>query len=39
LTGTLIGPGDRVAYLQADICRAALNVEIEASILGAALPP
>jgi enamine deaminase RidA (YjgF/YER057c/UK114 family) len=38
LSVTLIGPGDRAAYLQADICRAALNVEIEASIRGAVLP-
>lgn len=26
--------GDTVSYVQADICRAALNVEIEATIVG-----
>jgi hypothetical protein len=35
LAGSLVGPGDRVAYLQADICRAALNIEIEATLIGA----
>lgn len=29
----LIEPGDRAIYLQADICRAALKVEIEASLI------
>ncbi|HXN36113.1 MAG TPA: hypothetical protein VN877_08070, partial [Opitutaceae bacterium] len=29
-------PGDRVSYLEADICRAALNVEIEVAVRGAA---
>lgn len=33
LEGALIGPGDIVTYLQADICRAALNVEIEVTLL------
>jgi chorismate lyase/3-hydroxybenzoate synthase len=31
--------GDRVSYLHADICRAALLVEIEATLLGAKLEP
>jgi hypothetical protein len=35
--GALGRPGDAVSYLRADICRAALNVEIEAAVLGAAL--
>jgi hypothetical protein len=30
-------PGDRVSYLGADICRAALNVEIEVAVRGAAI--
>ena len=30
----LLAPGDRVTYLRADICRADLNVEIEASVRG-----
>jgi chorismate lyase / 3-hydroxybenzoate synthase len=30
----LLQPTDHVTYLQADICRAALNVEIEATLLG-----
>jgi chorismate lyase/3-hydroxybenzoate synthase len=29
-----VRPGDRVSYLRADICRAELNVEIEATIFG-----
>jgi hypothetical protein len=33
--GSLLAPGDRVSYLGADICRAALNVEIEVSVRGA----
>jgi len=36
LKGALFRPSDRVVYLQADICRAALNVEIEATLMGAA---
>lgn len=32
LERSLLQPGDHVVYLQADICRAALNVEIEATI-------
>lgn len=35
LSGRFLVPGDRVTYLRADICRAALNVEIEVSIRGA----
>ncbi len=31
----LLIPGDRVTYLCSDICRSALNVEIEASVRGA----
>jgi len=30
----LLKPGDAVGYFRADICRAALNVEIEVSVLG-----
>lgn len=33
--GALLSPGDRVSYLGADICRAALNVEIEVAVRGA----
>jgi hypothetical protein len=33
--GTLLRPGDGVTYLGADICRAALNVEIEVAVRGA----
>lgn len=33
LARDLIRPGDRVSYLRADICRAALNVEIEATLV------
>jgi chorismate lyase/3-hydroxybenzoate synthase len=32
LQNTLLRPGDHVTWLQADICRAALNVEIEATL-------
>jgi chorismate lyase/3-hydroxybenzoate synthase len=32
---SLLSPGDRVSYLRADICRAALNVEVEVSVRGA----
>jgi len=31
----LLAPGDRVSYLGADICRSALNVEIEVAVRGA----
>jgi len=34
----LLTKGDRVHYLHADLCRASLQVEIEASIFGAPLP-
>ena len=33
----LLGQGDQVSYLHADICRADLNVEIEATLLGTSL--
>jgi chorismate lyase/3-hydroxybenzoate synthase len=33
LDAELLRPGDRVTWLQADICRAALNVEIEATLV------
>jgi hypothetical protein len=33
--GTVLAPGDRVSYLGADICRSALNVEIEVAVRGA----
>jgi hypothetical protein len=36
LEGGVLRPRDRVTYLGADICRAALNVEIELSVRGAA---
>lgn len=32
----LLQPGDAVTYLQADICREALNIEIEATLVGRA---
>jgi len=35
LAEQLVRPGDRVNYLRADLCRAELNVEIEATVLGA----
>jgi chorismate lyase/3-hydroxybenzoate synthase len=35
----LLVDGDRVSYLHADICRAALLVEIEATLLGAKIEP
>lgn len=35
VTRRLLAPGDRVSYLGADICRSALNVEIEAAVRGA----
>jgi hypothetical protein len=31
----LVAPGDRVTYLGADICRSALNIEIELTVRGA----
>lgn len=37
LEAELLDPADRVSYVQADICRRELNVEIEASLLG--VPP
>jgi chorismate lyase / 3-hydroxybenzoate synthase len=33
LEGSLLKPSDTVTYLQAEICRAALNVEIEATLI------
>jgi chorismate lyase/3-hydroxybenzoate synthase len=36
LDNGVLRPGDKVTYLSADICRAALNVEIELSVRGAA---
>ena len=33
LEAALLQPGDRVTYLRADICRAALNLEIEAALV------
>jgi chorismate lyase / 3-hydroxybenzoate synthase len=36
LAEALFRPGDRVVWLEADICRAQLNVEIEATLLSAA---
>jgi enamine deaminase RidA (YjgF/YER057c/UK114 family) len=35
LARELVRPGDQVSYLRADLCRAELNVEIEATVLGA----
>lgn len=32
LAGPLLAPADRVTWLRADICRAALNIEIEATL-------
>jgi hypothetical protein len=34
LEAALLQPGDRVTYLRADICRAALNLEIEVALVG-----
>jgi hypothetical protein len=31
----LLAPGDKVSYLGADICRSALNVEVEVAVRGA----
>lgn len=36
LDGALFRPGDRVSYLRADVCRAALQVEIEATLIAPA---
>ncbi|HEU5078275.1 MAG TPA: hypothetical protein VFT72_03645 [Opitutaceae bacterium] len=33
LEGTLLQPADRVTWLRSDICRAALNIEIEATLV------
>ncbi|SDS13223.1 hypothetical protein [Opitutus sp. GAS368] len=38
LAERLLVDGDRVSYLQADICRSALRVEIEASLFGVRSP-
>ena len=35
LEGSFFGAGDKVSYLLSDICRAELNLEIEATVLGA----
>jgi hypothetical protein len=35
LTKEMIRSGDRVIYLRADLCRSELNIEIEATLLGA----
>lgn len=37
LAANFLRPGDHVSYLQADICRAALTIEIEATLLDAPL--
>jgi hypothetical protein len=37
LARELLTPADQVSYLRSDICRRELNVEIEATLLGAAL--
>jgi chorismate lyase/3-hydroxybenzoate synthase len=34
LEAALLRPGDRVTYLRADICRTALNLEIEVALVG-----
>jgi chorismate lyase/3-hydroxybenzoate synthase len=34
LAGTLLGPGDRAIWLETDLCRAELDLEIEATLLG-----
>jgi hypothetical protein len=34
LEAALLQPGDRVTYLRADICRAALNLEVEVTLVG-----
>jgi chorismate lyase/3-hydroxybenzoate synthase len=35
MAARVLSPGDRVSYLRADICRSALNVEIEVAVRGA----
>jgi hypothetical protein len=35
LAKELLRPDDHVSYLRADLCRAELEIEIEATILGA----
>jgi len=35
LDQSFFGAGDKVSYLRSDICRAELNIEIEATVLGA----
>jgi enamine deaminase RidA (YjgF/YER057c/UK114 family) len=35
LAGSLLGPEDRVVWLQADLCRLELAIEIEATVIGA----
>jgi chorismate lyase/3-hydroxybenzoate synthase len=37
LEGALLRPGDRAIFLRADLCRAELDVEIEATLLGGRL--
>lgn len=37
LERTLLAPADTVSYLRSDVCRRELNVEIEATLLGAAI--
>jgi chorismate lyase / 3-hydroxybenzoate synthase len=39
LAEKMVRPGDRVNYLRADLCRAELDVEIEATVLGAVSRP
>jgi hypothetical protein len=34
LAGSLLGPEDRVVWLQADLCRSELAIEIEATVIG-----
>jgi chorismate lyase/3-hydroxybenzoate synthase len=34
LAGVLLGPNDRVIWLEADLCRAELDIEIEATLVG-----
>jgi hypothetical protein len=34
LAGTLLGPGDRVVWLETDLCRAELDLEIEVTVIG-----
>ena len=37
LDRSFFGAGDKISYLRSDICRAELNLEIEATVLGARL--